>query len=464
MAHFDLLVIGSGKGGKTLATQMANRGQNVALVEKKWIGGSCINVACIPTKTLVKTAKVAHTLQNLAHYGIVPKPPAYPSPLPLEMHPIFDRKRVVVETMIDRNQQAFDSAGVHLLAGSASFLSNNEVCVDDAKTQTVHSADRIVINTGARPSIPDIPGLLNSNPLTNESLLDLNQIPEHLLILGAGYIGCEFAQAFRRLGAQVTLVDRNTRLLPKEDPEISQAIHELLESEGIQIILGAKTKEVSGLSSDAVSLHLEAPLSSTTIRGSHLLVALGRLPNTEDLKLQAANVRVRERGGIEVNHQLQTHNPNIWAVGDVTGGPQFTHVSWDDYRILLANLQGGNRTTENRLIPYTLFTDPELGRIGVTEDQARQQGRNIRIARLAAKSIPRAVTSGETHGVLKAVIDAETDEILGASILCTQAGEILATIQVAMLCKMKTATLRDVIFSHPTMAEAINDWFYKLSV
>lgn len=464
MAHFDLLVIGSGKGGKTLATQMANRGQNVALIEKKWIGGSCINVACIPTKTLVKTAKVAHTLQNLAHYGIVPKHPAHLSPLPLEMQPIFDRKRYVVETMIDRNQQTFDSSGVHFLPGSASFVNKNQVSIDDAKTKTLHSAERIVINSGARPALPNIPGLLNANPLTNESLLELNYIPEHLLILGAGYIGCEFAQAFRRLGAEVTLVDRNSRLLPKEDPEISQAIHELLQSEGIQIILGATTKNVSGLSGEEVSLHLEDALSSTTILGSHLLVALGRLPNTEELNLQAANVRVSERGGIEVNHRLQTTNPNIWAVGDVTGGPQFTHVSWDDYRVLLDNFQGGNRTTENRLIPYTLFTDPELGRVGITEDQARQQGRNIRIARLAAKSIPRAVTSGEMLGVLKAVIDADTDEILGASILCAQAGEILATIQVAMLCKMKTTALRDVIFSHPTMAEAINDWFYKLSV
>lgn len=464
MAHFDLLVIGSGKGGKTLATQMANRGQNVALIEKKWIGGSCINVACIPTKTLVKTAKVAHTLQNLAHYGIVPKHPARLSPLPLEMQPIFDRKRYVVETMIDRNQQTFDSSGVHFLPGSASFVNKNQVSIDDAKTKTLHSAERIVINSGARPALPNIPGLLNANPLTNESLLELNYIPEHLLILGAGYIGCEFAQAFRRLGAEVTLVDRNSRLLPKEDPEISQAIHELLQSEGIQIILGATTKNVSGLSGEEVSLHLEDALSSTTILGSHLLVALGRLPNTEELNLQAANVRVSERGGIEVNHRLQTTNPNIWAVGDVTGGPQFTHVSWDDYRVLLDNFQGGNRTTENRLIPYTLFTDPELGRVGITEDQARQQGRNIRIAKLAAKSIPRAVTSGEMLGVLKAVIDADTDEILGASILCAQAGEILATIQVAMLCKMKTTALRDVIFSHPTMAEAINDWFYKLSV
>lgn len=463
MPHFDLLVIGSGKGGKTLATQMASRGQNVALIEKKWIGGSCINVACIPTKTLVKSAKVAHMLQNLAHYGVIPKPPASVPPLRLEMRPIFDRKRQVVETMIDRNQQTFDASGVHLLAGSASFVSKTQVAVENDDTQLVHSADRIVINTGARPAIPPITGLLNAKPLTNESLLDLNYIPEHLLILGGGYIGCEFAQAFRRFGAQVTLVDRNPRLLPKEDPEISQAIHEVLQAEGIQIVLGAVAKEVSGLSGQEVSLLLDTPLSSTTIRGSDLLVALGRQPNTEKLNLQAADVRVRERGGIEVNNRLQTTNPNIWAVGDVTGGPQFTHVSWDDYRVLLANFQGGSRTTENRLIPYTLFTDPELGRVGVTEEQARQMGRPIRIAKLPARAIPRAVTAGETIGVLKAVIDAETDEILGASIFCAQAGEILATIQVAMVCKMKATSLRDVIFSHPTMAEAINDWLYKQS-
>lgn len=463
MDHFDLLVIGSGKGGKTLANQMASRGENVALIERKWIGGSCINVACIPTKTLVKSAKVAHTLQNLPHYGIVPNQPKTCSPLTFAMKPIFDRKREVVDIMIDRNQQTFASSGVRLIPGTARFLGNNQVAVDNASTQSVLSAERIVINTGSRPAIPPIPGLTQSNPLTNESLLDLNYIPDHLLILGGGYIGCEFAQAFRRFGAQVTLVDRNPRLLPKEDPEISQAIHDMLQAEGIQIELGASTNEVAGLSGQEVSLLLDKGLSSTKIRGSDLLVALGRLPNTEELNLQAANVQVRQRGGIEVNNRLQTTNPNIWAVGDVTGGAQFTHVSWDDYRILLDNFQGGNRTTENRLIPYTLFTDPELGRVGVTEEQARQQGRKLRIAKLQAKAIPRAVTSGETTGLLKAVIDAESDEILGASILCAQAGEVLATIQVAMICKMKATKLRDVIFSHPTMAEAINDWFYKLS-
>jgi pyruvate/2-oxoglutarate dehydrogenase complex dihydrolipoamide dehydrogenase (E3) component len=494
MKRYDFLVIGSGKGGKTLAMKLAGDGASVGLIERKWIGGSCINLACIPTTTLVKTAKVAHLFRNARSYGVAfegrdgANEGAIEGALPgagkvagagkvegvqgengLDMRAVLERKRSVVEQMVERNKSGFARSGVDLLIGQGRFVGEEQVLVDfgvggagDGRVgEEVFSADRIVINTGASPVIPEVPGLGRSGALTNETLLELDRLPEHLIVLGGGYIGVEFAQVFRRLGSRVTLIDRNERFLPKEDLDISDSLLEVFHDEGIEVNLGATVERVEGRSGEEVRVELATAKGQRLVAGSDLLVALGRRPNTQELDCQVAKVKIGQRGEIEVDERLQTSNSRVWGVGDVTGGLQFTHVSWDDYRVLYSNLKGGNRTTKGRLVPYTLFTDPELGRVGLTEDQARGMGKQVRIAKMPANAIPRAMTSGETRGLLKAVIDQQTDEILGVSILCAEAGEILATIQVAMLSGMKAGVLRDVIFSHPTMAEAINDWLYR---
>lgn len=469
MKRYDVLVIGSGKGGKTLAMKLASDGASVGLIERKWIGGSCINVACIPTKTLVKTAKVAELLRNAASYGVVLEGDRLRGEFGLDMQAVLRRKRGVVEQLVDRNMASFARSGVELLVGQGRFVGEDRVLVDfgavgageGQKGEEVFSADRIVINTGASPLIPDIPGLVQSGPLTNETLLELDRLPEHLIILGGGYIGVEFAQVFRRLGSNVTLIDRNERFLPKEDLDVSESLLDVFHDEGIEVILGATVERVEGGAGRDVTVEISTDKTKRLIAGSDLLVALGRRPNTQELNCQVAQVRLGQKGEVEVDERLRTSNPRVWGVGDVTGGLQFTHVSWDDYRVLYSNLSGGDRITKGRLVPYTLFTDPELGRVGLTEDQARAKGKQIRVAKLPASAIPRAMTTGETRGLLKAVIDQQTDEILGVSILCAEAGEILATIQVAMLSGMKASVLRDVIFSHPTMAEAINDWLYR---
>lgn len=469
MKRYDVLVIGSGKGGKTLAMKLAGDGASVGLIERKWIGGSCINLACIPTKTLVKTAKVAEMLRNAASYGVVLEEDGVREEFGLDMRAVVRRKRGVVEQMVERNKVGFARSGVELLIGQGRFVGEDQVSVDfgdigageGREGEVVFSAERIVINTGSSPFIPDIPGLVQSRPLTNETLLELDRLPEHLIILGGGYIGVEFAQVFRRLGSKVTLIDRNDRFLPREDLEISESLLNVFHDEGIEVILGATVERVEGGAGGEVRIELSTDRTKRQIAGSDLLVALGRQPNTQELNCRVAKVKLGQKGEVEVDERLQTSNPRVWGVGDVTGGLQFTHVSWDDYRVLYSNLSGGNRITKGRLVPYTLFTDPELGRVGLTEEQARAKGKQIRVAKLPASAIPRAMTSGETRGLLKAVIDQQTDEILGVSILCAEAGEILATIQVAMLSGMKASVLRDVIFSHPTMAEAINDWLYR---
>jgi pyruvate/2-oxoglutarate dehydrogenase complex dihydrolipoamide dehydrogenase (E3) component len=375
----------------------------------------------------------------------------------------MDRKDHVVSAMIERNRNGFSRVGIDLIMGKARFAGERTVKVRLNETtrgdnEETIQANRVVINTGSRPIVPDIPGLAQCDPLTNESILRLDRIPKHLIILGAGYIGCEYAQIYRRLGSEVTLVDRNTRFLPKEDTDIGQGVLELFKDEGIRVLLGAKIQSVSGRSSQGVSIKIQGEQIDFSIDGTDLLVALGRVPNTEELDLSNAGVDLDQRGFIHVNDRLETTAANVWAVGDVTGGPQFTHVSWDDFRIVSENLAGASRSTKNRLIPYTLFTDPELARVGLTCEQAIAQGRSIRVASMPASAIPRAMTSGHTRGLLKAAIDTNTDQILGVSIFCAEAGEILAAIQVAMLSGMSATSLRNVIFSHPTMSESINEW------
>lgn len=456
--HFELAVVGGGKGGKTLAAQEARAGRRVALLERGLIGGSCINVACIPTKTLVRSAKVADLARRSAEFGVRADSPAVDWP------GVRARRDAVVAGMVARNQAAFDASGLTLILGTARFTGPRELeaALNDGGTRRV-TADRVVINTGTRPSIPaDTPGLVAARPLTSDTLQSIDRLPEHLVILGGGYISLEFAQMFRRFGSSVTVIDRNPRLLPREDADIADAVRDILTDEGITLILGATVAGISGTSGQGVSLELDTPGGRVTVAGSDLLAALGRVPTTEALDLPAAGVEADARGFVRVNERLETTAPGVWALGDVTGGPQFTHASLDDWRIVSANLAGGNRSTAGRLMPYTLFIDPELGRVGLTEEDARRRKLDIRVATLPASAVPRAVTAGEPRGLYKAVVEASTGRILGASILAAEGGEVMAVVQMAMQAGLPYAAVRDTVFAHPTMAEGFGELFARL--
>ncbi|MCE9563280.1 MAG: mercuric reductase [Planctomycetes bacterium] len=455
--QFEFAIVGGGKGGKSLAMKLASAGRRVVMVERGMIGGTCINVACIPTKTMVKSAKVAELAQRAAEFGIrVTFDGASPEG-------VRKRKRDVVASMVARNQAGFDRSGMTLLIGDARFTGPKtfEVKLKDGATRQI-TAEKVFINTGTRPSHPAMPGLAEVKPLDSESVQELDRLPEHLIILGAGYIGCEFAQVFRRFGSRVTLIERGARFLPREDADIANELLGIFAHEGIEVVTGATVGRISGESGKSVKVTIHTESAERTFVGSDLVVAIGRVPNTEELNLAATGVETDSRGFVKVNAKLETTAANVWALGDVNGGPQFTHASFDDYRIVYANLNGGNRTTTDRMMPYSLFTDPELGRVGLTEEEARKQGRGIKVAKLPVSAIPRAVTMGETRGLLKAVIDADTNKILGVSVLAAEGGEIMATVQIAMLGGLPYTALRDVVLAHPTMVEGLNDLFARV--
>ncbi|HUS13477.1 MAG TPA: mercuric reductase [Chloroflexia bacterium] len=455
--HFDIAVVGGGKGGKTLAVKMASAGRRVVMIEQGMIGGSCINVACIPTKTLVQSAKVAELSRRAAALGL------RVGFAGVDAAGLRQHKRAVVAEMVARNQANFDHSGMTLLIGTARFTGPRELDVSLPSGDVRRlAADQVFINTGTRPALPPIPGLAAAQALNIETIQELDHMPKHLLILGAGYVGCEFAQMYRRFGSRVTLIEGSPDFLPREDRDIAAQVKGLFEDDGIDLQLGAQVQSVSGQSAESVRVALQTPSGAKFADGTHLLAALGRVPNTEALNLAAAGVATNSHGFIQVNERLETTAPGIWALGDVKGGPQFTHISLDDFRIVAANLAGGKRSTADRPMPYVMFIDPELARVGLTEAEARQRGLSVRVARLPAKAVPRAMTSGETRGLMKAVVEASTDRILGAAILAAGGGEVMSVIQVAMQAGLRYTALRDGIFAHPTMSEGLNDLFAHL--
>jgi pyruvate/2-oxoglutarate dehydrogenase complex dihydrolipoamide dehydrogenase (E3) component len=455
--HFEFAVVGGGKGGKTLAVKMASAGRRVVMIEKGMIGGTCINVACIPTKTMVKSAKVAELSRRAAEFGIQV---VFDGADPVG---IRNRRGAVVAEMIGRNQANFDRSGMTLLIGTARFTGQRtlDVRLQDGGSREV-TADKVFINTGTRPALPPLPGLVEAQPLNSESVQDLDRLPEHLIVIGGGYIGCEFAQMFRRFGNRVTIIERAESFLPREDSDVGEQVLAIFREDGIDVRLGASVERVEGRSGQSVRVRLQAQAGEQIAEGTDLLAALGRMPNTDSLNAAAGGVELDSRGFVKVNDRLETTAAGVWALGDVNGGPQFTHASLDDYRIVSANLSGGQRSTSDRVVPYTLFIDPELGRVGLTETEARRLGHHVRVARLPAAAVPRAVTSGETRGYFKAVVDADTDRILGASILATEGGEVMSVIQVAMRAGLPYTALCDMIFAHPTMAEGLNDLFARI--
>lgn len=454
--NFDDIVLGGGKGGKSLAMALGPAGHKVALIERGQIGGTCINVACIPTKTLVATAKLFDQIQHSRHFGISISD-AGPSLLTA-----IERKRRIVKGMVDTHWKLFSSTpNMELIIGTGKFVGPRQIEVTmENGDRRLLTAKRIYINTGSRTTVPKIPGLAEVPYLTSTSIMELNVLPEHLVIIGGGYIALEFAQIFQRLGSNVTVLLRGDRFLPMEDEDIAEGVKQILEEDGIVFRSNAQTQSIKRKRDGEIEIAIGG---DEIVACSHVMVAIGRSPNTENLNLDATGVTLDERGNIKVNERLMTEAENIWALGDCNGGPLFTHVSWDDFRIVRDNvLHGANRTTAGRLVPYTLFIDPELGRVGLTEEQARKKGFDVLVAKIPASKVPRANTSGETKGILKAVVDKKTNQILGCSLLCHSAGEVMSVVQMAMLGQVPYTAVRDTVFTHPTMAESLNLLFASM--
>jgi pyruvate/2-oxoglutarate dehydrogenase complex dihydrolipoamide dehydrogenase (E3) component len=458
MDHYDAIVIGSGQAGTPLSIALAEAGRKTALVESQHVGGTCINVGCTPTKTMVASARVAYLARRAADYGI------RCGAVSVDMPQIRRRKQVIVDTFRTGEQRRVENAkNAELIFGEARFTGPKvvEVRLNAGGTRTL-TADTIFINTGARPARPRITGLDSVRALDSTSIMELDDLPEHLLVLGGGYVGLEFGQMFRRFGSAVTIVQHGKQLLGREDPDVAAEVFKLLETDGIEILLETAAVGVHA-SASGVGLDLRGPAGERTVTGSHLLIATGRVPNSEKLNLPAAGVNVDARGFIAVDDRLQTSVAGIYALGDVKGGPAFTHISYDDYRIIRNNLlRGGQSSTKDRLVPYTVYIDPQLGRIGLTEQEARAQGRAIRVAKIPTAWVARAVETAEPRGFIKAVVDAQTRQILGAAVLSVEGGEIMSMLEIAMMGKLPYAALEDGIFAHPAFAEGLNTLFMKM--
>jgi pyruvate/2-oxoglutarate dehydrogenase complex dihydrolipoamide dehydrogenase (E3) component len=448
--RFDILVLGSGEGGKYLAWHMAQAGYRTAVVERQLIGGSCPNTNCLPSKNEIWSAKVADLVRRAAAFGTVTGPGS------VDMARVRQRKREMVEGLIDMHLDRYQASGAELMMGTGHFVAPKtlEVELNDGGTRRLEG-DRVFLNVGTHATIPDLPGLVAAKPLTHIEVLELDRLPEHLIVLGGGYVSLEFAQAYRRFGSRVTVVEHGPQLAGREDPDVAEAILQVFRAEGVEVLLSAETLRVQGRSRDHVSLLVRAPHGEQTIAGSDLLVAAGRTPNTAGIGLETAGVELDARGYITVNDQLETTAPEVWALGECAGSAQFTHVAYDDFRIIRDNLAGGHRTSRDRLIPFCLFTDPPLARVGLSERDAGRLGLAVRVATLPISAVLRTRTIAETHGFMKALIEAQSDRILGFTMLGPEAGEVMAVVQTAMLAGMPYGGLREAMFTHPMMAEGL---------
>jgi pyruvate/2-oxoglutarate dehydrogenase complex dihydrolipoamide dehydrogenase (E3) component len=452
--QYDAIIIGSGQAGTPLSTALAQAGMHTALVELVHVGGTCVNEGCTPTKTMVASGRVAYLTRRGADYGVGT------GPVSIDLKRVRQRKRDIVDSYRNYVQARIEkSRDVDLIFGKASFTGPKtvEIRANDG-TQRAISANFVFINAGTRASRPKLEGLDTVSFLDNVSIMELATVPDHLMVLGGGYIGLEFGQLFRRFGSRVTIVQSSGQLLKGEDPDVAQEVTKILEQDGIEILLNAHANRIRRLNG---ILELEIQLrGSRTLSGSHLLVATGRVPNSDTLNLAAAGVETDPRGFIKVNDRLETTAEGVYALGDIKGGPAFTHIAYDDFRIIRSNLiEKKSASTDGRIVPYTVFIDPQLGRVGLTETEARAQHRNVRVAMLPMSAVARALEIDETRGFMKAVVDNDTRQILGATILGVEGGEVMAAVEVAMMGKLPYTALRDGIFAHPTLAEALNNLF-----
>jgi len=456
--HLEMLVLGSGEGGKYLAWYMAGSGHRTAVVERKLIGGSCPNTNCLPSKNEIWSAKVANLVHHADRFGMAT------GSIATDMKKVLARKRDMVDGLIAMHLEKYEASGAELIMGTGRFIAPKTVEVSlNAGGTRVLTGDRVVLDLGTNATIPDIPGLAAAKPLTNVEALELDRLPDHLIVIGGGYVGLELAQAYRRFGSHVTIVEAGPQLAGREDPDIAAALLEMLHDEGIVVHLGAEVVGVRGRSGENVSLQVRTPSGNQTIDGRDILVAAGRTPNTDGIGLDLAGVALDARGYIAVNHRLETSAPDVWAVGECAGSPQFTHVSFDDFRVIRDNLAGRDRTTHGRLIPYCMFTDPPLARVGLSESEARHRSIAVRVAKLPIVAVLRSRTTSETRGFMKALVEADGDRILGFAMLGADAGEVTAVVQTAMLAGMPYMGLREAIIAHPTMAEGLGALFANVS-
>ena len=465
MKYFEYIIIGSGQGGTPLASALARAGKPTALVESTHVGGICVNEGCTPTKTMVGSARTAYLARRGADYGI------NTGNIKIDLKKARERKRDIVESFRGGSEGRIEQQeNLELIMGTAHFTGPKTlevVTADSARKDggiVEIEGQRIIIDTGTRPAVPPLEGIEQVPTLDSTSIMELGEVPEHLLVIGGGYIGLEFGQMFRRFGSKVTIVHRGGQLLSREDEDIAAEVLKILEEDGVEVHLQARPVRVEsedpGKDGGVISLFLETDGEVRKVTGSHLLVAAGRKPNTDSLNLEAAGVQTNDRGFIRVNDRLETSAPGIYAIGDVNGGPAFTHISYDDFRILKTNLlDGGNATTEGRQVPYTVFIDPQLGRVGLSEKEAKKAGVEYRVGSMPMSWVARALEVDESRGMMKVLVDPTSEQILGCAVLGIEGGEIMAMIQIAMMAKLPYTTLRDGIFAHPTLAESLNTLF-----
>src|SRR5215471_8047488 len=447
--RYDVLVLGSGTAGKLVAWQMATAGRRTAVVERKWIGGSCPNIACMPSKNEISSARVAHLVRHAAEYGWTLELGA------IDMAVVRKLKRNMVAAQVAKHLENYTASGAEVIMGSGRFVAPKtiEVLLNDGGIRVL-TGNSVFINVGTHAAIPEVPGLKEAGPLTNIEALELDYLPSHLIVLGGGYVGLELAQAYRRFGSRVTVLEQGLQIMGREDRDVAEEIRRILSSEGIEFLLNAEVAEVRGRSGEGVSLTLRTSSGERDIGGSDILVAAGRVPNTAGIGLEEAGVALDERGYVRVNEHLETVASGVWALGECAGSPQFTHVSEDDSRIVMDNIAGGKRSTRDRLVPYCMFTDPPLAHVGLSEGEAKRQSVVVRVGRLPTSAVLRAQAIGETQGSMKILV-ANDDRILGFTMIGSEAGEVMAVVQTAIIAGLPYTRLRDAVLTHPTMAEGL---------
>ena len=452
--EYDVVILGGGTGSTVAAWTFAGEGKRVAVIDRKYMGGSCPNIACLPSKNIIHSAQVAEYVRRSEDFGITTKG------FTIDMAAVRGRKRRMVSGLNAIYINNYEKTGGEFILAAGRFVAPRtvEATLPDGTVRRLRGAN-VIISTGTRAALDPIPGLAEAQPLTHIEALELGEVPEHLLVLGGGYIGLELSQAMRRFGSKVTLIERNERLVSREDEDVSEGLRGLFLDEGIELFLNTKTKRVSGKSGESVEVVIEQNGVEKTLQGSHLLVATGRKPNTGGIGLELAGVEVTDRGYIKVNERLQTTAPGVWAIGEVAGSPQFTHISIDDFRVVRDNLNSGNHVTTGRQVPFCLFTDPEFARVGLSETEAKAQGISYRLFKVPMEAVLRARTLGETRGFLKALVGNDSDRILGFAAFAVEAGETMSSVQIAMIAGLPYTALRDAILAHPTLAEGLSPLF-----